>query len=142
MRLILGFGTPPSPLLLLLVKDPLALLDQLEGHRNAGAWREGVSLGALGVVERADEVDTLDASPLGMLIVPADKLTLVGVGLLLDSVVDDQYAILAFDLTRQWLEQAPQGTGVHLLRSEEAGDLLVTHLSGAHPREAGSGGVA
>jgi hypothetical protein len=36
------------------------------------------------VVERADEVDTLDASPLGVVIVPADKLTLVGVGLLLD----------------------------------------------------------
>lgn len=73
---------------------------------------------------------------------PADKLTLVGVRLLLDGVVDDQNAILAFDLTRQWLDQAPQRTGVHLLRSEEAGDLVVTDPSRAHPREAGSGGVA
>jgi hypothetical protein len=74
---------------LFLIKDPLALLDQLEGHRNAGPWREGASLGTLNVVERADEVDTLDASPLGVVIVvivPAEKLTLVGVELLLDGV--------------------------------------------------------
>jgi hypothetical protein len=71
---------------LFLIKDPLALVDQLEGHRNAGPWREGASLGTLNVVERADEVDTLDASPLGVVIVPAEKLTLVGVELLLDGV--------------------------------------------------------
>jgi hypothetical protein len=32
-----------------------------------------------------------------VVIVPADKLTLVGVGLLLDGVVDDQNAFLVFD---------------------------------------------
>jgi hypothetical protein len=44
------------------------------------------------VVKGAKEVDAFDVSTLTTIIVPADELAFVGVGLLLDSVVDNEYA--------------------------------------------------
>src|SRR5215210_6553888 len=42
IKLVLGPGALPSPLLLLLIEDPLALFDQLEGDRQARASLRGL----------------------------------------------------------------------------------------------------
>jgi hypothetical protein len=47
------------------------------------------------VVERAKEIEALNGSPLALVIVSANELALVGVGLLFDGLVDDQ-AVLFF----------------------------------------------
>lgn len=71
---------------------------------------------------------------------PADKLALVGVGLLFYGVVDDQDSvIITLDLTRQRLDQTPQRPRIHLFGSEKAGDPVVADFSSGHPREAGGG---
>lgn len=54
----------------------------------------------LGHVERRDEVEVFDGASFGMIEVPADDLVLVGVGLLLNRVVDDEYRIVALDLAQ------------------------------------------
>jgi hypothetical protein len=127
VRGLLLFHSP-----LFLVEDPHALFDELEGHRHRSAPH---------LVERAHEVDAFQAASFGVVVMPADELALVGVGLLLYGVVYDQNAIIAFDLAHKRLDQAPQRPGVHLLGGEEAGDPVMADFPLGHPREAGGGGM-
>src|SRR5215210_2504781 len=84
-----------------------------------------------------------DDSGFAVVVVPADELALVGVGLLFDGVVYDQDARgFILDLAHQRLDQAPQLGGVQLLSGEEAGDFVVADYPVGHLREAGGGGVA
>src|SRR3954452_15230907 len=55
--------------------------NQLEGHRDGDISH---------LVKRAQEIYAFDVAPLAVVVVPADQLTLVGVGLLLYGVIDDQ----------------------------------------------------
>ena len=77
---------------------------------------------------------------------PTDKLALVGVGLLLNGVVDEQDSIpsliILFKLAHHRLDQTPQRPGIHLLGGEKAGDPVVAYLSRGHGREAGGGDMS
>src|SRR5215212_6151896 len=75
VEFVFGLGPFPLPPGLLLVQDPLGFLNQLEGHRDAEVSHP---------IERAQQIYAFDVSPFAMVIVPADELALVGVGLLFD----------------------------------------------------------
>jgi hypothetical protein len=78
--------------------------------------------------------------------VPADEFALVGVGLLLDGVIDYQdgrfLAFLFIKLAHRRLDQeAPQGGRVELFASQKASYLVVAYGPSRHGREASGGGV-
>lgn len=85
------------------------------------------------LVKRAKEVDPFDVSSLAVIVVPTDEFALVGIGLLLYGIVDNQDPrIFILALTHQRLDQAPQLRRVKLLFGEEAGDFVVAYRTTGH----------
>src|SRR5215210_230102 len=112
------------PPLLLLIEDPFALLDELEGHRDRKVSH---------LVKGAKEIDAFDGSTLAVIVMPADQLALISVGLLLNGIVHDQHAILGvLQAAHQRFDQLPQGGRAKLFAREESGDFVVADLSAGH----------
>src|SRR5215217_89034 len=88
------------------------------------------------LVEGIEKIYAFDGLILAEIVVPADKLALVGVGLLLYGVVGDRNALL--ELAHQRFHQTQQFGGIQILLRKEAGDLVVAYGSAAHRRETGS----
>jgi hypothetical protein len=68
-----------------------------------------------------------------MVIVPADQVVLVGVGLVDDAVIHDQNRVLILYLPHEGLDDLPQVLAGHGFSRQEAGDLIVAQ---ARPQQA------
>jgi len=128
--LVLADAGPPLGLARLGVGELLVLLDQGEGHGQRNIAH---------TVERGQEVNPFDARARGVVVVPADEFTGVGVRLVGDAVVDDQGRVLVLHPPDERLDDLPEvGRGQGLCR-EEARDLVMADVRLQQPRQARGG---
>ena len=94
----------------------------------------------LGGREGGQKVDALNVSLLGVIPVPADEIIFVGVGLLLNAVIEDQHARRVFEPPDHGFDDAPQVGAGFTRRSQETSDLIVRDFTVDHLRKPGGGG--
>ena len=115
---VFGLGTDPSLFARFLVGGPFRLLDELERHREGD-----VSY----MIETGHEVDAFDVAAEGVVPVPADQLTLIGVEFFFDAVIDNEDRFLRLDRTHEGLDQLPQIGRSEIGCRKKASDLVVTN---------------
>src|SRR5574341_482101 len=63
------------------------------------------------MIQGTDKVDPFDVASFGMVVMPADDVVLVRVGLFGNAVIDDQHAILSLHRPHMRLHDLPQDGG-------------------------------
>lgn len=80
-------------------------------------------------VQNADKVDALDRPLLGVVVMPANQLILIHVGLFRDAVVQDQNHVITFVPTDQRLDQAPDIRRVRSGQRQLTVNLVVAQVA-------------
>jgi hypothetical protein len=62
----------------------------------------------LGVIQRGQKVDPFDRAALGMIVVPADDVVFIGIGLFNNTIVENEHTIVLLDGPHMWLDCPPQ----------------------------------
>jgi hypothetical protein len=114
--LILGHWTASFLLLRLGVHILLGLGHQVEAHRQTHS---------VASIERRQKVDPFEQPIFGVVVVPTHKIVLVGVRLLLDRVVNEQYPRLRLHLAGKRFDRPPQIGRRLLLACQVSGHLIV-----------------
>jgi hypothetical protein len=89
------------------------------------------------VIEAGDKVDALDMAPVGMVVMPADDLILIRVGLFGNAVIDNHDAVFALHLADMRLDQKPSIGRGPLWPGQEALHPVVTDGSEKEGGQAG-----
>jgi hypothetical protein len=94
------------------------------------------------MIETGDEIDTFDASVLAVVVVPADDVVLVGVGLFGDTIINDKHPIGLLDLAHIGFDDLPQIGSLHLVSGQQALDLVMADAATQQRRQTRPGGLS
>src|SRR5215213_4553732 len=116
-----------------MINKSFSLCDQIKSERQTDKASH---------IQRGKEVDPFDVALGRVIPMPTDEIVFVCVGFLFDAVIDNQYGVILFNLSKQGLNNSPQlGTGL-FGRGQKSSDLIVTNFSIQQPRQAGGGCLA
>jgi hypothetical protein len=142
--LILADGTAASLFATLLVQVFLSLVDEGKSHRKGHLNQPDLSCSCLclhlHLIRGGEEVDPLDQLNFAVVVVPADQVVFVSVGLLLYAVVHTEHAAWVLHLTDHRLDQLPQVCRGELPLRQEASNLVMTDCLPQQSRQPGGRG--